>query len=130
MAPRKDPIMQVHKMLEDRGDVYLEEYGEITGRIVGGQLRRQWAMTTKNAGGFNPVTTEHWFYYNQLFIVVERRADKDGRLTKHLEALAAEVGRLGIWFILVDPADPFDAVIDRLGPVPENFREFLTRVPK
>lgn len=126
--PRKNPLAEVYAMLEERDDIAL---GESTAdRIQGSQLRRHWCVTTTNAGGFNPVTVEHWGYFGQFFMIMERRTKRDGELVAELANVCADMGRLGVWVILIDPEEPLDAVIDRLGSVPEDFKDYLARKPK
>lgn len=132
MSPktRKSALEQVRAMLEEREDITLVA-GPPNG-IQGCQLRRMWTETTRGTegAGFNPVTTQHWAYYGQLFLITVLRSDKEGELLPELRRLATQFGRGGALLILIDPENPLDAVIDSLGPVPEKFKEYLARAQK
>ncbi len=127
-AVAKSPLIDARRMLQGRDDVTL--VSSAAEALQGFQLRRQWAVTVKNAGGFNPVTTEHWFYHGQYFCVMVRRFNRKGDLTTELRDMAELIGRGGGWFILVDAIAPIDPIIDQLGPVPDDFADYLARKPK
>lgn len=112
-------------MLQDRDDVHILSEGDE--EIHACQLRRHWAKTTLNPDGFNPVEREHWHYYGQAFVVAEVERNRKGELTAYLQDLSRDCGSRGGWVILFDPDAPLDAVIDRLGPVPEDFADYLAR---
>lgn len=110
-------------MLGDRPDIeFLDcERDEIL-QVV--QLRRAWVSEVLNPLGFNPVQTESWRYFGQAIVVTIPRFTAKKEMVAEQREMAHKYGRLGIEVIF---ADSLDSVIDRIGPVPENFNDFLAR---
>lgn len=128
------PLDSVQRMLEGRDDVVITTDALIaesdSARAINGcQLRRVWSQTTRgDAGaGFQPVTEEHWHYYGQAFQVMVKRTKGNGALVATLAKLYTKLESRGCWLILIDPAAPLDAVIDRLGPIPAEWPEYVRR---
>lgn len=124
---KKTPLRQVLDMLEERADIHI--LFADTDSITGVQLRRVWTIT-KIPTTFSSVEKEHWKYFGQAFVVKEKKLNRDGDLVTGLGQLTTIYGRAGVEFILCNADDPNDAVIDALGPVPENFKEYLERREK
>lgn len=113
-------------MLGDRPDFeFLDcERDEIL-QVV--QLRRAWVSEILNPMGFNPVATEYWRYYGQAVVITVPRFTLKKEMVAEQKEMAHRYGKMGIEVIF---ADNLDSVIDRIGPVPDNFADYLARRPK
>lgn len=115
-------LSQIRSMLENRDDIELLEGP--TDTIQGVQLRRAWELKVLNADGFSPVEKQQWHYYAQGFLIQEPRENKKGELQHEQRQMASKFWRLSC--IVIYPKS-IDDVINHLGPVPENFPDYLAR---
>lgn len=122
------PLEIVATELRLRQDIALSE-STTPSLLVGCQLRRQWAVT-RTPTTFSEISAEHWFYYGQLFVVMERRLTADGDLRIALKEKQRFWDSVGGWIIFVDPENPLQAVYQKLGDFPEKWAEYVRRQPK
>lgn len=120
----KSTLNQVLAMLEERADICLMFSDQE--RIFGFQMRRYWVKETTHTT-FSEVEKEEWRYYGQAFEIMEKKLNRAGDLQQSVGEAAFRVGKMGGWFIIADPDAPLDAVVERLGSVPENFADYLAR---
>lgn len=86
-----------------------------TADLEGTQRRQVRAITTRNPGGFNPVTQEYDLVYGQT-IIIETKVPKGGTQSQAQKNYQAAVESVGAIYIL---ARSLQDVLDVLGPEPK-----------